>query len=33
MGWLDELRGKVVYLDTAPIIYFIEDEYPDYKKV
>jgi predicted nucleic acid-binding protein len=33
MGWLDELRGKAVYLDTAPIIYFIEDGYPEYKKM
>lgn len=24
---------KVVYLDTAPVIYFIEDDYPDYKKM
>ncbi len=26
MGWLDKLRGKVVGLDTAPLIYFIEDK-------
>jgi predicted nucleic acid-binding protein len=24
MGWVDSLRGKVVGLDTAPIIYYIE---------
>lgn len=24
MGWVDDLRGKVVALDTAPLIYFIE---------
>lgn len=25
MGWVDQLRGKVVGVDTAPFIYFIED--------
>jgi hypothetical protein len=24
MGWVDELRGKTVALDTAPLIFFIE---------
>ena len=24
MGWVDALRGKTVGLDTAPLIYFIE---------
>lgn len=24
MGWIDSLRGKIVGLDTAPIIYYIE---------
>ncbi len=24
MGWIEELRGKVVALDTAPFIYYIE---------
>jgi predicted nucleic acid-binding protein len=25
MGWLDRLQGKTVGLDTAPLIYFIEE--------
>ena len=25
MGWLDDLQGKTVGLDTAPLIYFIEE--------
>ncbi len=25
MGWVDRLRGKVVGLDSAPLIYFIEE--------
>ena len=25
MEWLDEIRGKVVALDTTPLIYFIEE--------
>ncbi len=29
MGWIDELRGKLIALDTAPLIYFIE-EHPAY---
>lgn len=33
MGRLEELYGKIVYLDTAPIIYAIEDGYPDYKEI
>jgi hypothetical protein len=24
MGWVDDLRGKVIGLDTAPFIYYIE---------
>ena len=24
MGWVEELQGKTVALDTAPVIYFIE---------
>ncbi len=26
MGWVDDLRGKVVGLDTAPFIYYIEEK-------
>lgn len=33
MGFLEELRGKTVYLDTAPIIYYVERGYPVYKKL
>ena len=29
MGWLTDLRGQVVGLDTAPLIYYIE-EHPTY---
>ena len=29
MGWVDQLYGKIVALDTAPLIYFIE-EHPDF---
>jgi len=25
MGWVEELHGKLVGLDTAPLIYYIED--------
>ena len=25
MGWIDDLQGKTVGLDTAPLIYFIEE--------
>jgi predicted nucleic acid-binding protein len=25
MGWVDRLRGKVIGLDTAPLIYYIEE--------
>lgn len=32
MAWIDALKGKVVGLDTAPLIYFIE-EHPDYAHV
>lgn len=32
MGWVDDLRGKVVALDTAPLIYFIE-AHPKYLPV
>ena len=31
MGWLDDLQGKTVGLDTAPLIYFIEEN-PAYIK-
>lgn len=30
MGWVDELHGQVVGLDSAPLIYFIED-HPVYR--
>jgi predicted nucleic acid-binding protein len=29
MGWVDSLRGKVIGIDTAPLIYYIE-EHPTY---
>ncbi len=29
MGWIDELQGQIVGLDTAPLIYYLE-EHPDY---
>jgi predicted nucleic acid-binding protein len=29
MGWVDALQGQVIALDTAPLIYFIE-EHPTY---
>lgn len=32
MGWIDSLRGKIVGLDTTPLIYFIEEN-PAYVKV
>lgn len=32
MGWVDNLQGKVVGLDTAPLIYFIEED-PVYVEV
>ena len=32
MGWIGELRGKVVGLDTAPLIYYIEEN-PTYMAV
>jgi hypothetical protein len=32
MEWLKRLKGKVVGLDTAPLIYFIEQN-PDYLKI
>jgi predicted nucleic acid-binding protein len=32
MGWLASLRGKVVGLDTTPLIYFIEEN-PTYLKL
>ena len=28
MAWIDELRGQVVGLDTAPLIYFVERKQP-----
>ena len=33
MGWLEELQGKLVCLDTAPIIYYMERGHPGYKKM
>ncbi len=32
MEWLNRLRGSVIGLDTAPLIYFIE-EHPDYDAI
>jgi len=32
MGWIDSLRGNIVAVDTAPLIYFIEES-PAYAKV
>lgn len=32
MGWVDELRGKTVGLDTAPLIFYIED-HPTYAEL
>jgi predicted nucleic acid-binding protein len=32
MGWLNDLEGKIVALDTAPLIYFIEEN-PKYLSV
>ncbi|HTK05602.1 MAG TPA: PIN domain-containing protein [Ktedonobacteraceae bacterium] len=32
MGWVDVLRGQVVSLDTAPLIYYIE-KHPLYVKI
>ena len=32
MGWVEELTGKLVALDTAPLIYLME-EHPDYLPV
>jgi predicted nucleic acid-binding protein len=32
MGWIDSLRGNIVGLDTAPLIYFIEES-PVYARV
>lgn len=29
MGWIDDLQGQLIALDTAPLIYFIE-EHPTY---
>lgn len=29
MGWVDDLEGEIIALDTAPLIYFIE-EHPTY---
>ncbi|HEV2661472.1 MAG TPA: PIN domain-containing protein, partial [Ktedonobacteraceae bacterium] len=31
MGWIEELRGQIVGMDTAPFIYFIEEN-PTYVK-
>ena len=32
MEWLNELQGKIIGLDTAPLIYFIEEN-PSYLEV
>ena len=32
MGWLEPLQGEIVGLDTAPLIYFIEEN-PDYLNI
>ena len=32
MGWVDPLKGSLVYLDTAPLIYFNE-KHPTYLKI
>ncbi len=32
MGWVDRLRGQIIAIDTAPLIYFIE-EHPTYLPV
>lgn len=32
MGWLEDLRGQVVGLDTAPLIYYLDGR-PDYKEI
>jgi hypothetical protein len=32
MGWIEELRGKIVGMDTAPLICFIEEN-PAYVEV
>lgn len=32
MGWIDSLRGNIVAIDTAPLIYFIEES-PAYATV
>jgi predicted nucleic acid-binding protein len=31
MGWIEELKGQIVGMDTAPLIYFIEEN-PTYVK-
>jgi predicted nucleic acid-binding protein len=32
MGWVEDFRGKIVGLDTAPLIYYIED-HPTYAEL
>lgn len=32
MGWVDSLRGLTFAIDTAPLIYFIE-EHPTYSPI
>jgi len=32
MGWIEDLHGQTISLDSAPLIYYIE-EHPDYGKV
>jgi predicted nucleic acid-binding protein len=33
VGWLEQLHGKDVCLDTSPIIYYVEKGLPGYKSV
>ena len=32
MGWLDDLAGKTVGIDTSPLIFYIEEN-PTYKRL
>jgi len=32
MGWIEDVKGKIVCLDTAPVIYYLEAGLPEYKK-
>ena len=35
MGWVNDLHGRIVALDTSPLIYYFEDHdpYAGYEKV